>query len=302
MPISPETLRARREYLGSSDIPAIMGLDPWRNAYDVYMSKTAGLVPDAPTRAQDRGNRFERALVQWTADDLGVEVDFDVTVHHPEVAFWAANLDGRVRAKPWGIEAKVSTSEPGEWGDDGTDHVPKRVIVQTQWQMMVAGLERVYVPLHTASHGRLEERMYVLEPSCKLHKVIGEAASNFWERHVLAGVPPEGLLPSLETLKRVERALGEVAIVDASLATALELATAARKKAEEDEEEAKKAFLVALGTAEAADFGDPAWWYTYREQSRETVDGKGLRLAHPEIFDAFARMSTFRVLRRAKRK
>ncbi len=40
MPITNRQRKLRQDHIGSSDMAAILGVDPWRTAYDVWLEKT----------------------------------------------------------------------------------------------------------------------------------------------------------------------------------------------------------------------------------------------------------------------
>ena len=73
---------ARRHHLGSSDAAAILGLDPWRNAGDVYWSKVLDTADEEST-AMRAGNLLEGAICQFAAQELvAAELRFTKRIHH----------------------------------------------------------------------------------------------------------------------------------------------------------------------------------------------------------------------------
>ncbi len=300
MPITEAQRQRRRDRIGSSDSAAICGVDPYRSAHDVYLSKVHDLEDIEGNAAIDIGNRFEAPLLAWAAEELGFEIEVNVGVDGPDGLF-AANLDAKVVGKRVGIEAKT-TSNAGEYGEPGTDQVPNRVIIQAHHQMMVAGLELVYVPVLLARFDRLHREMYVIERNDQVVDAITTRGKAFWTDHVAARVPPPDVVPSLDVVRRVRRVAGTEAIVPSKLAEDLEAAKAATRAAKKTEDEAKAAMLAAMGDCEAADCGDPKFWYTFLEQTRTSIDAKRLRVEHPRIANTFTKVSRFRVLRRSKRK
>lgn len=301
MPITAEQVEERRSAVGSSDAPAVAGVDPYRTSHDVWLEKTAGVEDLAKREAVEIGNEFERPLLWWAARELGVEIEMNVRRVHPERVFLAANLDALVVGRPVGIEAKT-TSLAEEYGDEGTDQVPDRVLVQTAHQMAVAELEVVWVPVLMARHDRLHRALYRVDRNESLIRAVVNLGVGFWENHVLPGVPPADTSPSLDVLKRLRRRPGSTAIVAPQLVEAFEVAQAARKEAQAEEDAARSNLLSALGEAEAADYGDPDTWYTYLEQTRTSVDGRSLRLRYPEVYEEMKRTTSFRVLRKSKRR
>jgi len=56
MPLSPEAVAERVNYIGASDVPVILGLSPWRTPYDLWSIKTGRLANEfAPSPAAKIG-------------------------------------------------------------------------------------------------------------------------------------------------------------------------------------------------------------------------------------------------------
>lgn len=279
--ISQEERQARRGFIGSSDAPAIARVDPWASPLAVFLEKVYE-VEDLPNKGPiARGNRYESVLLDWAQDELGVEIERNVSVRHPTIAFHGANLDGRVRGRREGVEAKV-TSLPDEFGEDGTDQVPERVIVQAHHQMDCADLDLVWVPVLLSRMGRPQEVMFRVDRNEDLIAAIREANREFWEAYVLPKVPPplDGP-PALDVIKRIYRVAGAVVPIDSALVQSWEEAIKERKIAERLESAAKSAVLASLGDAEIGDFGHPSKWLTYYSQHRSgyTVEPTDYRVA-----------------------
>lgn len=279
--ITPEQRAERRNFIGSSDAPAILGVDPYKSRLSVFMEKVFD-VDDIKNEGQvARGNRWEAPLLDWAEEKLGVTIERNVSVKHPTDIICAANLDGLVVGRPEGVEAKF-TGLAEEFGEEGTDQIPEKVIVQGHHQMYVKDLELVWVPVLLARMGRPQEVMFRVGRNEDLITYMVEREHEFWERHVLPKIPPplDGP-PALDVIKRIRRIEGEVVPIDPDLVAAWEAAKIAKKAAEESEESAKSAVLASLGDAEIGDYGDPSRWLTYLEQNRAgyTVKPTSFRVA-----------------------
>lgn len=67
-------LEARKAGIGGSDIGAILGLSPWASSYSVFAEKI-GLTEGTPsTERMAWGNRHERTISKWYAEQTGREV------------------------------------------------------------------------------------------------------------------------------------------------------------------------------------------------------------------------------------
>lgn len=292
MALSDDQRRRRKDRIGSSDSPPVVGIpiptpQGEVTAYDVYLSKTADLEELKSKPAIEIGNDFEAPLLRWAARELGVEIRSNVEVIPAHDSVMAANLDALVVGRPQALEAKTGTGL--DYGDPETDQVPERVIVQCQHQMYVSELELVWVPVLVAKFDRLTREMYKVTRNEKLIELIRERDHAFWEEHVLPRIPPADLLPSLGVLRRVRRIPETLAFVDPGLVLAWKEAHAAVKAAEGEKEKAVAALVAALGNMEGAEFGDARKVLTYRGFSYEQVDGKKLKLALPEVWKQFSK-------------
>lgn len=282
MAITAEQRLARRFVVGSSDAPAIARVDPYRGPLAVYLEKVFDVQDIKHNEAIARGNRYERPLLDWAQEQLGVEIERDVLVRHPTDLICAANLDGRVKGRRQGVEAKF-TSLGGAFGDPGTDQVPDHVIVQAHHQMYVDDLELVWVPVLLARYDRPAEEMYRVDRNEDLISLVAAENRRFWEEHVIARMPPPADGPAcLEIIKRIQRVAGEIVPIDPALVESWEAAKARKKFAEGEEEAAKSAMLAALGGAEIGDFGGPKW-LTYYETKRAGYEVKPTTFRTPRI-------------------
>lgn len=298
MPITDFQREQRSRHIGSSDAAAILGLDPWRSAYDVWLEKTGKLQPsETVNEAAEIGTMIEDSLLDWAAAETGIPIIKNQRRVAKDAPL-AANHDALARDLPVGFEAKTTgilspvAKHLDAWGEAGTDQVPDRVLIQCHHQMIVSDLSVVWVPALIGGRGRV---LYEVKRSGDLAEALRLRLSDWWEMHVVQGRTPADSVPSFDSLKRVRREPASVtAIPDALVAAWLE-AKAAAKAAEKVEEDARKAMLTALGEAEAGDCA--LGRLTYLPQTRSSLDTKRLRAAHPAIAEEFTSAATFPVLR-----
>ena len=298
MPITPAQLEQRKKSIGSSDMPALMGVDAYKNAADVYHAKV-GNVPDylddeEVNEAAEAGNYLEPSVLAWASAQLGVKIRKN---QRRVKGYFAANLDALIVGRREALEAKTTgLYNPmffaEDWGDPGTDEVPPRVKVQAHHQMLCADLERVWVPALINGKGLV---LYRLERSDYLIGEIEEVGIHFWEEHVLKRIPPEDVVPNLDTIKRLTRQPTKTVELDDRLFLAYLEAKEAAKLAAKDLDEKKAAVLDALGDAEMGESN--VGTLTYYEQTQNRVDTKLLKEKHPDIAAEVSKQVTFRVAR-----
>jgi putative phage-type endonuclease len=263
---------ARRKYAGSSDAAAICGLDPYRSAADVWLAKTGRADDFAGNEHTDRGNLLEPVVLTWARERIGRDFARDV-MDVGACGLLAANFDGRSGGsvpEPFVVEAKTTVTDD-EWGDEGTDQVPDRVVCQVHHQMTVAGPEfRVaFVPVLIPGFKAFDFRLYRVDRDDELADALAARCRAFMTDHVRADVRPADFKPSLDVLKRVRREPDKLldGMLSADLVDAWEQAKLTLKQAKEEEEKVKAALIAALDVAEGALC--PQGLITYLQTSRK---------------------------------
>ena len=284
MPITEEQREQRQKHLGSSDMAAIMGLDSWGNAHDVYLEKTGRLDPEKDKAVFRRGNYMEAALLAYASDELGelvvspTELEFVMPgLHlcsHPD----AMTVDARspVEAKSLGWYA------PDFWGDPGSDQCPDRTLIQTHVHMICTDTKLCHVPVYLPKR---EFQMYAVEFDEDIGLAVCEAAVAFWNDHVVKDIPPENVVPSMAVLKRIRRLPETTAEIAPDLIGRWLNAKDTASDAKKAQTKVQAELIAALGQSEAGTC--PAGMVTYLEQTRKEY-------VSPE--------TTFRVLRFKKGK
>lgn len=194
--LSEAQLAQRRKGLGGSEIAAVLGLDPFRTALDVYAEKR-GLAPPFTGNAQTRaGQRLEPAILRWYAEETGRElVPSPGTVAHPREPWMLCTPDALVRevgdAAPievGGLEAKNRNAYAKGWGESGTELIPDSVALQCHWSLAVTLYPWWDVAVLL---GGWDFRTYRVRRDPDLARELVARASVFWHEHVLAGVAPK---------------------------------------------------------------------------------------------------------------
>ena len=270
MGLTPAHEARRKRYLGASDVPAVLGVSPFKTAADVYYSKTSVFeasnekVPDAIRS----GNLLEVSVLDYAEGLLG-KIKRNQFRVHPELKWASATMDAVLVDKDEGVEAKT-TSKTDDWGDEGTDLIPLTYLAQVQWQMYVTGFDRVWVPVLMPDFV-LKFKLYVVERDQDIIDQIVETCTTFWEGNVLAGVCPEGCLPAQRTLKRLKRVPSKVVEVDSVLVKEYESARKVSAEAKGVEKEARVRLIQALGDGEVGTYNGGHVEYSLR--TRKGVGG-----------------------------
>jgi predicted phage-related endonuclease len=280
--ITKEQRELRKKYLGSSDLPSVLGMDSWRTIGDVWLEKTGRVVVDEKESvAQDFGTTFEGAVLDHFEKKQGVTLERHLFFTN---GVFCSNLDGLIDgSSPEIVEAKTSGSNEA-WGPAGTDEIPERVLVQVHEQMYVVSKATqkecriAWVPVLVPAFRHFEVRIYQIKRSDVLMDSAIRIGDQFWKNHVLTDIPPESFVPSLDVLKRTRRIPEKTVTIADQLvldwADASIQLSAAKKRADE----AQAAVLAAMLDAEGAEWSGGT--LTYFEQSRKgyTVEPTSYRV------------------------
>jgi len=217
MALTEEQYSKRQNSVGGSDVPAILGLSPFKSSSDIYLAKTVG-VQQSTSSAIEAGHQLESAVIEWGMERLKIEdmkwssanvrrtktlnctKGGSVPAHANMDFMFIAPEIGRC-----GLEAKTTSYRYG-WGEEYTDEIPEHVLLQCLWQAEVADLNMVHVAVLIADRG-FHFKMYEVDPAQyeEEREQMINAVGNFWNNHVMEEKPPEDTLPSVETLKKVIR-------------------------------------------------------------------------------------------------
>lgn len=255
MAISESQRLARQSRIGSSDAAAVLGLDPYRSAADVWLEKTGQAEGFEGNENTERGNLLEPVLLKWAADQLHFPYWCDLSFVHSSGRL-IANLDAadNPAAPAQIIEAKTTVDIEG-WGEPGTDQVPERVNVQVHHQFVCVPSARVaWVPVLLPGFKKFDWRLYRVERNDELCAMVETAGLDFMNRYVTPRVQPDDYRPSIEVLKRVRREPGTVVPVADELVERYLDATKECKLATEAKERAQSYLLASLGDAEGGQY------------------------------------------------
>lgn len=280
--ITKEQRELRKKYLGSSDLPSVLGMDTWRTPGDVWLEKTGRLVPDErESDVQAFGTTFESAVLDHFEKKQGVKLQRHLFFANGS---FCANLDGFIDgSSPEVVEAKTSGLGE-EWGPVGTDEIPERVLIQVHEQMYVVSCATqrecrlAWVPVLIPAYRHFEVRVYEIKRNDALMESAISIGERFWREHVLTDTPPREFVPSLEVVKRLRRTPSKTVTIADELVLDWFEATEALSKAKRRADRAQAAVLAAMADAEGGRYSNGC--LTYFEQHRKgyTVEPTSFRV------------------------
>jgi predicted phage-related endonuclease len=256
----------RRDCLGGSDAPALVGVDPFRTAGDVWAEKTGRLpmsTADSETEIDPKtlGTALGPLLVDYAARRLGKPVAAEVYYRHPSAPM-GCSVDGicfdpgvLIEAKTTGILGPAHPQIAPNYGDDGTDEVPESVLIQTHHSLAVLDAQpdvprigEILVPVLIGGRGL---RCYRIVRDDALVTQLLELETDWWTQYVEGDRCPPDDPPSLTTLRRMERKPdAPTRVVDNTYVAEWQQAKAVLKQAEKIEEMSRRLVLADLGDGE----------------------------------------------------
>lgn len=265
-------LAERKKRLGATDVSAVLGLNPYRTAYEVWLDKRDLLEPWEGNAATELGSRLEPALLDEAEARWG-ELQRNVVAVCGDAPI-AATLDGWLVDREEVVEAKTAGllsdfADVGEWGEEYTDEIPEQYVIQTQVQLLCTGAKVARVIALVNGRGILTYTILRDDAVCE---IIRTKCSDWWQRHIAEGIEPEKTIPpAIDVIKRIRREPNSVVSLDqeaCDLVDYLEVAKTAAKAANEEVERVKAQLCLSLGTSEGGLLPDGRM-VTYLEQKRK---------------------------------
>lgn len=282
-----EWLELRRKGIGGSDAAAIVGLDRWRSAFDVYADKV-GLKQEEPdNEAMRQGRDLEGYVASRFAEVTGKKVRRrNAILQHPEYPHIIANIDRWVVGENAGLECKTTSVLNRAKFSQG--EFPPSYYVQCMHYMAVTGAERWYLAvlvLNKAFH------VFTIERDEAEIAALVQAEKHFWEEHVLKQIPPapDGSESTSEIIKQLfpeARESAEIALFgyEYKIQQYLEL-DAKVKVFESERDKLKQEIQLAMADAEIG--RAQGYIVEWKNQTRQTLDTQRLKKEQAEIYTKY---------------
>lgn len=188
-----EWLRERQKGIFSTDVSAILGINPYKTPLDIYYEK----ISEEPIEISENprmkaGKKFEQAIDDWYCEESErVTVkDNKIRFHknYPEIPF-GANLDRLIISTnvkgPGILEIKtVSERVFRQWDTE----VPKMYYLQVQHALNVTGHKWGEFAIWVAG---MELQIFPFEYDKELIEMVNPKLLKFWNENVMKRILPE---------------------------------------------------------------------------------------------------------------
>lgn len=282
-------LAMRNAGIGGSEAAAIVGLNPWKSAFQLWLEKTGQV--EAEDLSDNEfiywGNVLEQVVADRFCELTEKKVQRRGMLQDEEYPYMLASVDRLVVGENAGLECKTTNAFNNKVWDG--DELPDSYYIQCQWYMMVTGCEKWYIAVLIGGNKFVWKEVFRNEADIK---ALRKAAIDFWQMVETNTMPP------VDGSKDCSSALG--GIYQGQPGLTIDLPVAAKdcigrireiKEAIDELEEQKKLseneLKAMLGDAEIGVIGEDK--VTWKSQSgRTTVDSKRLKADLPEIYKAYS--------------
>lgn len=279
-----EWLELRRKGIGGSDAAAIVGLDRYRSAFDVYAEKVGLKIEEPDNEAMRQGRDLEDYVASRFSEATGKKVRRrNAMLMNPWHSFMVANIDRWVVGENAGLECKTTSVLNRAKFSQG--EFPPNYYVQCVHYMAVTGAEHWYLAVLV-----LNKAFYVFtieRDEAEIQALI-EAEKHFWENHVLKQIPPapDGSKGTSDLIKQLfpeARNREEAALFgyEDKIQQYLELDMQV-KELTKQRDTFKQELQLALADAEIG--RAQGYIVEWKNQVRQTLDTKRLKKEQAEIY------------------
>lgn len=292
-----EWLWNRKKGLGGSDASAILGFNPWKSAFELYIDKTSDHVEEIDNEAIHWGNVLEDVVAQEFTRRTGKKVRRrNQTFKHPEHPFMIANIDRDVVGENALLECKTTNAFNSDAWEG--EQIPPAYMCQVQHYMAVLDYEKAYIAVLIGG------QKFVWKEIPRHDGFIEEMISlekHFWEEHVVKGIPPEidGSPSASELLNKMyPEDNGEIIMLQSGDAETLIEAIDSIKSEVKEKQSLQKEYenKLKLMIGDATTGVTPRFEVNLKKVEQNRLDSKALRKELPDIAEKYTKTSSYRRL------
>lgn len=304
----------RKNWIGGSDVAAVLGLSDWKTPVELWREKTGLQVEEANEaleRIRQRGRKLEPFIRDMTIQKLrddGHEVELlakNKRYRHPVYPFLSTEIDFELlldgERVNWDAKS-VSWAARKKWGVEGTDQVPIDYLAQFMLGLDVTPGNRRRCGV-SALRSFDDVDIYWAERDQETMDAIRAKLVDFWRSHVKTGIPPDPLkfgdvraLFPLDNGKSIEA-------TDSIVEKVARLREVAKLKKELEGEDERLRFDIAeyMGAHALLTHGirDLVSWSS---GSMRKLDEKAFKRDHPDWYALYMKETPTRAMRMAAKR
>ncbi len=178
----------RSNYIGSSDIAAIIGVSKYNTPLDIYNSKITP-IEETPNKAMLRGVRFEPIVCGLIEEDRLLKIKHrNKRIYHPEYSFLTAEIDAESEC---GVQIEIKTSSAfmsKSWGES-IEEIPINYLAQLYWAMGLNNKQECLLAVMID----FDVKYYEVKQNIEIFHSMVLKALEFWNTYILTKTPPPAI-------------------------------------------------------------------------------------------------------------
>lgn len=286
-------LQNRQKGIGGTDVSAILGVNKYKTAFDVWQDKTGRAPKFEGNKMTKRGQYMEDAVANYFEDATCHRVikasDNDELLIHPTHPFLLGSPDRRYFDAEGGkgvLECKTTMNQI----EEDIEAIPQTWFIQLQWYLGLTGYRRG--TLAWAELGYSSDFKHVtIDFNKDFYEYLVDQAVIFWNTYMVTDTPPPAMTSEDVLKKYSSHADGKFIEVTEDLEHTyqdLKAMTEVYRNLEKQIEEKQEALKLAIGDAEGARFGAEilCTWKTSKASLK--FDEKAFKAADPETWNKYS--------------
>lgn len=282
-------LSSRNLGIGGSEIAAILGLDPYKSPYSVWLEKTTGEKQEVNNAYTRSGIKLEKVVVEYFEEETGYKVQYQSDDHHehkihPEYSYMRATKD-RTYFTPDGeaciLECKTTQKEVD------TENLPMSWYCQLQWYM---GLYQMKKGALAWLERGIRFNYQEIDFDEVFFQYLFTSVKHFWETYVITNVEPPMKDSDDVLLKFPNHADGKKLEATEELFSEYQKLQYVRGQIAELEEKEKaiiEQFKVIMRDAEICAYGDTTLATWKSGKPKMDFDAKAFMKENPKMYEKY---------------
>lgn len=293
-----EWLNLRSSTIGGSDASTILGLNPYKSPYALFLEKTNKVIPEdiSEKEAVRLGTDLEAYVAKRFTEATGKKVRREnYTIFRDDMPYAHANYDRLVVGENAGLECKTTNALHLSKFKNG--EFPANYYCQCMHYLMVSGMERWYLAVLILG---IDFKVFCIDRDEDEIAALRAAEEDFWNM-VQTDTPPDvdGSPSTLEALNAEFPNSNNSDRMDltanASDLEIMDMCNQQIKDLERKKSEAQARIMQSLGSCERGEYG--AYSVTWKNQVRRTFDREKWESEHGKIPDQYFKSSGSRTFR-----
>ena len=282
-------LRYRKCGITGTDAGAILGLNPYRSAFQVYHDKISDTIENIDNEAMRQGRDLEDYVAQRFSEETGFKVRRANAIYQSEKhPLLLADFDRLIVGQKAGLECKtVSPFSADKWADG---KIPAHYLAQVDHYLAVSGFDCWYVA------ALIFGRELVIHKIVTDKQVLSDLIDKeelFWTNHVVPQIPPapNGCDCDTQQINQLYEVDNRDKTADLSALHGLLDKRQELSDQIEQMEQEKTAIeqQVKLQMQDAAYGTAPGYKVSWVSSESKRVDSQRLRKEQPDIFNQYSK-------------